>query len=705
MFKNPAKLLANLQFIFLAVLALWLVINIFQTTSYVLADYPQMPVQDFWRIPQYWADPSTIHWSNLWQQHNEHRIIFPELIDVTDMLLLRGRMYLPIAVSSACYFGIWCVLVWTLYTQRSFESPAREIALLLSGIIITWRACSSVLATPFQLQFTLLQLVSILALVFLYKLSESRRNIHMAAVIAFAAIGTYSSGNGTLMWIVLVAAALLLKLNIRQTLILTIAAICFTGLYFFHYTFLPSQMSINIRHPIKCMAFLLSYFSMPFGGYGLRTYGFKVGAVNLGLMAACFAVSWKRGLLRSRLAIVLFGSYLFLLLSALLTTAGRLDLNDYPFAQAKAFRYVTMPTVSWALLFIALFWLLEKKWSLLIAVGLSICLFIGFRKASGWVEYTRRDAAEAQITAAMLENGIFDPDQVHTNFPSVPFVRAVSLTLEKNRKSLYAKPDHLLGAILLSLHVNPNPVRGKVTRIFPVLGGVEILGWAETDDLTQDHAILFVDHTNRILGFGRHPPAGFPDDAGSWDTPAKLAFIGYVQSAQPGDKLSVYARTSHGHQVQPLNQTIEIPTFTQVESAATPPLPAITWLPDPAWTPQNFPKGADTDPAPPNQTYGTWSPYAAATGTIHSAPFAVPPDNCIVLPVLPGLSPYGQNVELRDADTSQPIVQLPFLDGRSTWTRWRIPIPATVHHLAIFASDQGTGPNEWLAIAPPEHCR
>jgi len=712
------KPLLNPRNLFLLLLAAWAMFNLAQTIHFVWNDYSQLPVEDYWRIVQLWSNPHAIRWTNFWEQHNEHRIIFPELVHVTDMLLLHGRMYLPIAVSGLCYLGIWCVLAFTVYSQKMIAWPAREAALLLAAVIIAWKGCSTVIATPFQLQFTMLQLFSVLSLLFLSLLAETTWSRYLAAVVACGVVCTYSSGNGMLMWVILIAAAIFLKISFRQILILTAAAALFTGAYFFHYRFLPSPIKTNIRHPLQAAAFLCSYFSMPFGGYGLRTFGFKVGAANLLCMTACAVLAFRRGLLKSRLGIVVFGSYLFVLLSALLTTAGRMDLNDHLFAQAKAWRYVTMPTASWALLAIALVWIiaslcsrtgLSPDWSLLAALGLAVCFFLGFRNDAAWVEGTRLDLANAQIAATMLRNGVFDPNQARTIFPDAEFVRVYSQVLREFRKSIYAPgQDKWIGGDLNSLPLfDKQRVYAKITRVVPVPGGLEIFGWADVNTLTDDHEILFVDASNVIAGFGRRPAAGLPESLGGWDTPNPLAFVGYVSLARPADKLSLYVRTYHGKDVQPVGQTITVPSFTQLETGTdSAPLPDISWIPDPNWTLNGYQPDPENGPAPPaSRIYGSWSGAAAKTGTMHTAPFPAPASGCLVLPVLQGTASYGQSVQVRDADTSQIIADIPFLDGRTIWQRWRIPIPASAKNIAIFADDEGTGPNQWVAVAAPEQCK
>jgi hypothetical protein len=695
----------------IVLLAAWVLLNLSETVRYILADYSQIPVADYWREIQLWAQPGAILWSNLWAQHNEHRIVFPELAYIADMLLLHGRMYLPIALSGACYAGVWGVLAWAAYSESAIESPSRELGLLLAAIVLTWKGCSTVIATPFQLAFTLTQLMASLALAFMMLACQTRRWTYLVATIAAACIATYSVGNGMLIWPVLIFIAVLLRMGGLRIAILTLSAISFLGLYFAGYHRLPSQISSNVRHPLHAISFLGSYFSMPFGGYGPRTYGFKVGALNLILMTGCTLAAWRRGILRSRLSIVLFGTYLFILISAVLTTLGRMDLNDYLFTQAKAWRYVTMPTLSWALLAMALVWLAGtagiRHLAGVVSIVIAALFYFGFKNASDWVETTRLDSANGQVTATMLRDSVFDPEQVRTIFPDPNFVEVFARVMQRNHKSIYAHGnDHWVGGDLLSLPVQNKPVAGKITRVRPVPGGLEILGWADNRSLTSDHEILFVDKQNTIAGFGRRPAAGLPANLSAWDTPNQLAFVGYVSLANPVDILSVYVRTFHGKSVQPLDQKIAVPAFTQLASKADGAiLPGIFWQTDANWTVGGYTVDPENGPAPSGTIYGSWSGSDAKTGKLHTQPFATPINNCLVLPVLHGRASYGQSVEVRDADTQQTIAALPFLDGRTIWERWRIPIPAATHHVAILADDEGTGPNQWLAVAAPEQCQ
>ena len=439
--------ISRLLKIILLLLAAWMIFNLFQTMQWVITDYTQIPVSDYWRIPEFWPNFHAAHWSNLWRQHNEHRIIFPELIFIADTFLLHGRMYLPIILSCALYFGIWAVLVVASYSRSGLVYPCREIALLLAGIVMAWKACSTQIATPFQLQFTLVQFASAIALLFLSRLAETGRLRYLLWVIAAGIVCTYTSANGMMMWLVLIAMGLALKVSLRHITILTAVAAVSIATFFIGYRFLPSQMSTNIRHPLLAFEFLCSYLSMPFGTFFSPSFGVTVGASNLLLMGACFWFLWRE---KSELGTLIFGMYLFTLISALLTTGGRMDLNDHQFAQAKALRYVTMPTVNWALLAIALVWLpgrwQRQSWSLAGAFLVAAFFAYGFGKSTPWVEATRQDPQSAQITATMLRNNLFEPKQIQAIFPDAAFVQAVIKTLSDNHQSIYSRrADKWLG--------------------------------------------------------------------------------------------------------------------------------------------------------------------------------------------------------------------------------------------------------------------
>jgi hypothetical protein len=306
----------------------------------------------------------------------------------------------------------------------------------------------------------------------------------------------------------------------------------------------------------------------------------------------------------------------------------------------------------------------------------------------------------------MLRNHVFLAQQVLMIFPSPEFVRAMATILRDNHKSIWAHgDDKWIGSDVASLYPVKLPVAGKITGVYPVPDGLEILGWADNQSLTDDHEVIFVNSAHKIVGFGRRPPAGLPRNIGDWNAPGSREFVGFVAAAKPAERLSVYVRSWHGTLLQPMDDPIDVPAFSSINTTTdTAALPGIIWKPDAAWTVNGYGTRRDLGPLPIDLIYGSWSGSGDKTGSIHSKPFAVPADHCLVLPVLHGTETYGQSVMLLDADTQQPLATLPMLDGRAFWDRWRIPIPASVQNLSVVATDEGAGPDEWLSVASPERC-
>src|SRR6185437_15530111 len=119
----------------------------------------------------------------LWQQHNEHRIVFPEIIFAVDMLLAHGRQILPLAFSFTCYFGTWVVISWTVLSDRSLPWTIRYTAILLSGVVIGWQGSAIALGMPFLLQWTLTQFASVLALALLQLFKDTGRIAYLIGTI------------------------------------------------------------------------------------------------------------------------------------------------------------------------------------------------------------------------------------------------------------------------------------------------------------------------------------------------------------------------------------------------------------------------------------------------------------------------------------------------------------------------------------------
>ena len=157
----------------MAALTFWVLWTGFHLIQKVFDYYTPLPMWDYWRVVEQLNDYRSFHLAAFWRQHNEHRIVFPEIAFALDMVLLHGRMLLPIALSSLSYLGTWLVLSGTVIGETSVAPFTRAVAILVSALVAFWQSAAGVLAVPFLLQWTLVQLAAAVALATASRLRSS----------------------------------------------------------------------------------------------------------------------------------------------------------------------------------------------------------------------------------------------------------------------------------------------------------------------------------------------------------------------------------------------------------------------------------------------------------------------------------------------------------------------------------------------------
>lgn len=693
-------------------LAGWFAFSWFQTVSRIVRNYSPIPQFDYWRTAAYLHFYQAFDVTVLWRQHNDHRIIFPEIVFAADLLLLHGREILPISLSFLGFFGNWAVLAWTFCSVDSVSKELRAAGVLLAGIVIGWQGSAIVIASPFLIQWVLTQLAALLSLAFLVRLKETGRRRNLALAILFAVIATYSSSNGLVLWAVLIVAALLLRVDKRQVLILAASGILSVAIYFIGYKF-SGELSIKtlILHPIYFVEFIAAYLSMPFGALKSPRFGMKLGLVTVCIVVGMAVVAVRKRRLRSRAGVVLFGSYLFLILTAALTAAGRMDITDLGFVNAKAARYVSGPLAGWGIFILITFWFVSqwrKAAGYVLALVFAVLLLLGLAKLRWWLQIQETDFSRAQLAALAMEQGIYDPSIILGIFPDAMSAELWSKGLRENRLSVFYKSHaKWLGQPADRFaHQLDTVAPGQVSYTIPVRGGLEIAGWFDTSQTNFRHAqwVVFANEAGQMAGFGRKLPAGFPDSIDSPRMPPSLGWVGFINLKYPVKTFTTFLIDRRG--LIPLQGSTSIPDEQIVDGRSVgAQVAGIQWQMDPAWSVNGIPANWPFGYPPRGPVFGSWSGDDANTGRLTSSVFAPPADGCLVLPVLQG--PRGGNLSasIVNPQNNQAVAQVRFDNGPNAWKFWEMRIPSAVTQVRIIADDRGKGWGEWLAIASPSKCR
>ncbi len=710
-FSLPGYYRKQLTILVLIALAVWLALSWFQLIQTILHYYNPFPIWDYWHVVTDLKDIESLHLRVLWQQHNDHRIIFPEIVFATDMLLFHGLQILPLVASFLCYLAMWVLIARALIADTKLSAAVRALAILLAGIMMGWRGSAQVVGVPFLLQWTLLQVMVLLALWLLWRAKDTQKLGYLAAAIACAVVANYSAANGLFLWPILLIAAWILRLRLRHLSILALAAVISSTTFFIGY---HSTGKLNLSnflvHPVYSFEFLCSYLSVPFGLVqpGL---GVCLGLASLAGFCILVVLAARNRLLTTEPGILLFGSYVFTVATAVLISSGRMDPTDPTFLSAKAERFVSIPVVTWAVLIAAALWVTYRRgWkiaSYVIALLTVALLLKVLPRTRVWVQSHDNTIREQQWATLSIESGIFDPELVRKVYPDPNLVTIALPALRTYYVSIYsfAYSRWLSQPVSSEFATSQVPGSGEITQVYPLRGGLEVLGWAEgAEHATYFPKIVFVNDRSQIVGFGRRLKLGLPVGLASLRTPASIAWVGFVEFTDRSKTFSAYVIDRRARTLTPIGSSV---SFPDVQAAATqeigPPISNVNWKVEGAWTKNLIPPGVEAGAAP-SEFLASWSGNDANTGSIISSPITAPANRCVILPVLHGPEVDGLSAKVVNAEMGELIATAPMQGAGTQWRYWRVPLDPGVKHFRIEAADEGRGWGEWLAIGAPSQC-
>ena len=706
--------LFHVRTIIVCCLALWLGHTLYETVQRLMDLYIPIPMGDYWRVPQFLKAYQTWQMGVFWKQHNEHRIVFPEIFFAMDVLLGHGRMILPTVVSVLCYALTWGVLCATVARDRTIPIFDRCCGVLVAGVLAFWQGSTLALAQPFLLEWPLMQVGVVLSLLFLKKTADSGRALYLVLTIVMAVVATYSSGNGLLLWVLLLGLAFAVRVEKRFIVALALAAVVFVGLYFAGYQFSGETNVLALfKHPVSFLGFTATYLSMPFGKLISPGFGVGLGLLNLGIVVLSALKLWRAKLLGTLPALILFSFYVFTLLTIAITAAGRMDPADQTFIAATVTRYLSVPMLNWAAVVLLCFWTAARLHARIFhAVTLtllySVLLAIGTYKLRSWREANEQPFVDAQVAALHMDVGLSDSTLEARIFPSPEFVDLFAPPLRSQHLAMFMlRHDRWLG-LKLSDFGDPMPdktIAGGITHLAAVEKGTEVVGWVDTADLRNPYPlILLANEKGQVVGWGRRPAAGFPADWRTPETPPHEAWIAYANSAIPSKSISAWAVAGHGkrHPVLPIEGVRALPAIEGAPKADVRGLiPDVTLRVDRTWGQGAIPVPPLWGWQPPATPYNSWQERDDHTGQF-VAEFAPPANGCVSAGVLHGPSIGGLSAQFIDADTGTVLANFPLREHDNVWSVWKVY--THVRRVRFVATDNGKEWGQWIAVSGPLFC-
>ncbi len=493
---------SRVTLLFRAVLLCWLLLFCFRTGRLIVNAYNPLPEMDYWETVPHLDGYRNFPPRVLWEQHYEHRVIFPELVFGFDWLFLKGREMLPLMLTAALDVAVWIILILAYRASGVSSVPAMWCGLLLAGIVLAWPGVAFVLAFPFSLQFLMYQF-SITAS--LWALSKNR----VSWAIALGVLASFSSANGLFVWPVLALLGWRLKLSNARLLAIASVGILSGCVFFVGYRNIGNMHPGLILSQTKTfLGYFLMYLGMPFGAVG-TTVGLAAGTLSLFLLASLSVAEWHTKETSPPIVVVCFGVCLLTTATALITTASRLPMDARPFEQGIVIpgRYVNFAAHYWAVLSIWLVWKagrIRSQFAWVGVVGLTLFFAATLFRTDLWVKVWMGFYGSYQYATLAIESGLTTEQMGKLlNYADGSLVTRSIRELERRHLSLYSWDRYkLVGRPLASMsaRLSAELPEQQVSSVEPIDGGFRIVGWGRP----KGAYVLVCDASETVIGLGRH---------------------------------------------------------------------------------------------------------------------------------------------------------------------------------------------------------
>jgi hypothetical protein len=577
------------QYLYVFVLLPCLIYTVFHTAHAIRLDYTPVPIWDAWRCVQYVDQLLRFDLRHFWVQHNEHRIVFPEMVYALDYICFRGVQLLPIACNIACQL-VQLALLWWLLGQMKDMALAFRLA-LGAGCCLFMTSAMQVqgILGPFELQWYLSQMAAALSFLFLTRSAQTGRWASLAMSIAAAVIANYSTSNGMLLWPVLVTMAVLQQLPKARIACLASAGILSIAAYFVDYTFMgQGRTAVLLGHPFYAVWFMGVFLGTPVS-YLSSGLGGLAGLSGLLLVAIAVAVAIRQRRSREPAFAVTAGVSLYIAGSALLIAYGRMNPADPAAGAALAPRYISVPLTYSANLTVVVGWLIMRlprarrpalelaaavltlaSIVLATAVLVLVSIVAVVRPQKSYEAAFAARQALAHESGIALVSGIEDADLIRVIFPRPEFVLETMPAIRRKRLSIFAAGrQDWIGQPVSRLFAlgSPSLCAGAVETWSAVTGGYRAAGWASelgVDIPPKD--IVLADSAGAIIGFGETRPGGYPHRSGdsARRPPSDRDWVGFMRTQGPPGTIQAYAIVHGGDIACAIGSPQQVPAVMPV---------------------------------------------------------------------------------------------------------------------------------------------
>ncbi|MGD0930177.1 MAG: hypothetical protein ABR902_05945 [Candidatus Korobacteraceae bacterium] len=322
----------------------------------ILVSYSSLPWWDTWDyIAAIAQGPGPFSPSWLWRQHNEHRLVIQKLFFAIDLEMFHARqvfLLASIVVIQLLHLALWA---WSMRALGGWRGNLWRSGVGLVAFCIFSPAPWLNYTMGFQVCYVLSPLFATLSFVglLLYWTDSqrhpenpgSRKSLWLSVSILAALCATYSLANGNLLWPLLVAAAVFLRLRLSAVLSIAITGTVSTFLYFYRYVRPPYHADpiASLAAPARLMKYVAVYFGSSWVNGPIVTAS-VIGVIGLTVALAVLLRTPYYIRTSRAFALLLVLTIAFCAATAFVTAAGRLNFGV---KEALENRYQTFALPFW----------------------------------------------------------------------------------------------------------------------------------------------------------------------------------------------------------------------------------------------------------------------------------------------------------------------------------------------------------------------
>lgn len=325
-----------------------------------------VPVWDQWDLVPVLekAHGRNLSFQDLWEPHNEHRLLFPRIIMLVLASISGWNISYELYFSVFLAAGIFLLLAYQVKTTRASSAAPVSLWILpvISLAVFSLNQWENWL-WGWNIQIMLNIFCAVGAVVFLAGPGLKRWKFIMAVLLAF--VGTYSYASGMAIWFIGMLLLLLLPLPTSKKkkfvfLWGAMGTICIC-VYLLGYQKPPHHPSLLIflEHPWKYFKYVSVYLGTPLLSSDARPQiAFLAGLT--GLIVFITASLMLIGPYKKKLSVLLpyFALSAYALAGALLTGLGRAGFGEL---QAMSSRYASFSNLLWITIFFFLFFMMGER--------------------------------------------------------------------------------------------------------------------------------------------------------------------------------------------------------------------------------------------------------------------------------------------------------------------------------------------------------